>query len=142
MRTKAAFIVIVLLACGCKKNDVDIDQLNYNPYDADYVGEPLFEVESTFTDSYVDSQGATIPRFNVRTFARTDRLPQSAAYFIWTRSPGSATWSGPIDPDDLFGGNLILRYDNYVSGTTYCRECAIGTNSTPGGSTLVCATAP
>lgn len=141
MRTTATFFMIALLACGCKKNDVDIDQLNSNPYDADYVGLPLYEVDHTYTDSYVDNLGATIPRFNVVVFVRADRL-QNPNYFMWVRLPGSTTWYGPVDPDQVFGGTITLRQDNFTSGTTYCWECAVGTNNAPGGITTICATAP
>lgn len=142
MRTTAALFLFALLVCGCKKNDVDIDQLNSNPFDADYAGLPLFEVAQTYTDSYVNTLGATVPRFNVKGFARTDRIPANTAYFFWFRAAGETDWTGPINPAGLWAGEFTLRYDNYVSGTSYCTDCAIGTNNAPGGFTKLCATAP
>lgn len=142
MRFTGPLFIAALLLTGCKKDDVDIGQLNTNPFDTDYVGLPLFEVDHTFTDSYVNTLGATVPRFNVVGFARTDRIPANASYFIWFRTSGGTDWTGPVNPSQLFGGEFTLRYDNYVSGAIYCTDCAIGTNNAPGGLSTLCATAP
>lgn len=105
----ALFICFALLA-GCHKNDVDIAELNTNPFDRDHPGEsPLFTLEPIQTVAY--GQG-TLYKHTVVIHVYPERFPAATNYTI--SSNGSMGISG--QGDNTFLGTKYL----ITLGTEYC----------------------
>ena len=140
--TACLFLALAFLLAACHKDDVDVNDLNFNPFDPGYVGPAIVELDHSYTDTYTTPGGGTIFRFNVVVQVRTDRLDHDTEYSLWSRPFGSSTWYRIAHSTQVDGDEFTIRYDNYSSGAEYCADYAIGTLNAYGASAAVCATAP
>ena len=85
--TACLFLALAFLLAACHKDDVDVNDLNFNPFDPGYVGPAIVELDHSYTDTYTTPGGGTIFRFNVVVQVRTDRLDHDTEYSLWSRDP-------------------------------------------------------
>lgn len=142
MRTAAFLLIACSLALsGCRKDDVDVDALNYNAFDQDYDGPPIFELENVWIDSYVNSVGVTIPRLNADINLLRHRLTNANVSFTIRHRFQGLSWTNYVlstGSNETFSS----RRDGFTSGQTYCVELQIGTDQTYTDHGTICFTAP
>ncbi len=133
----AMFLALIL--GGCKRDDLNLDALTTNPFDADYNGPAIFSKVGERTVPYTLG-GITYHRLELDVRVNTGLLPAGAGYGVSYRAPGvSAAVVVPAAElvDDLFTLNIL----QVTSGQNYCAEVKLTNNGGSGGGNALCGTA-
>lgn len=127
-------LLVMVGITGCAKDELDVAELNTNPFDADYDGPAIFTVISTSTSTYT-VDGIEYQRLNLRVKVHTEYFPRATTYLVdQDGAPLIASSSMP-------GNELSVQFLNVDEGTTYCRDLYLYNGGVRGGGNSVCGTA-
>lgn len=120
-------LVTLLISCGllaCHRNDVDVQALNTNPFDADHPGDNgLFTVDSVWTYDPAGPYYAQCLKVTVH----EDRFPAPtphAVYVIETGSGDTLSVAGPL----VGLGEGVYRNLGVTLDNTYCYRIELRVN--------------
>jgi hypothetical protein len=93
-RILSLFVLALLVGLGsCKKDEIDLASLNTNPFDADYVGTPIFTfVSATTTSGVVNGVPVNILNVDVQVHTELQRerhVPRLVPGLRELRDPGA-----------------------------------------------------
>jgi len=138
MRSLLTLATLLLLLSGCYKDNVDLSELNTNPFDRDYSGPAVFEFEETFLQTV--NIGGTNVLYQVIVFRVKEELFLApASYSVQLRDlqnedpNASAT---PVSP-----GSSRYRYQRAPApGQQICLELRLANNQSGARAETICAT--
>lgn len=137
MRTTLHLLCSALLMvgiAGCTKDELDVAELNTNPFDADYEGPAIFTVVNTSTSAYT-IDGVEYLRLNVRVKVHTEYFPRATTYLV--DQDGAPLIASSSMPDN----ELNVQFLDVDPGETYCRDLYLYNGGVRGGGNPVCGTA-
>jgi hypothetical protein len=135
-------VVLLVALSGCRKDDVDIEQLTTNPFDADYNGAAMFEAIDTYLVTEDIPGSGTLTRQAIRFRVRIEQfLPEQSGrpfqVFVRDITAGGTFYLEPGVPgDDEF---TYLRYD-VSPGIPVCLELALANNFSAARPETICVT--
>ncbi|MBX2973847.1 MAG: hypothetical protein KF797_12150 [Flavobacteriales bacterium] len=132
-------LAVLVTSIGCRKDDLNVADLNTNPFDADYAGPAIFEKVAERTVPYeIDS--VIYQRLEVDVRVNTSGLPTSGGYGVRYRAQH---WSSGVNvpPADLADGLFTLSVLDVTPGLNYCVEVRLTNGGGAGGGNTLCATA-
>lgn len=138
MRSLLAFTILLTLLSGCYKDNVDVSELNTNPFDRDYEGPAVFEFEETFLQTV--NIGGTNILYQIIVFRVKEELFLSpASYSVQLRDlqneDPNAT-ATPVSP-----GSARFRYQRAPApGQQVCLELRLANNQSAARAETICAT--
>jgi hypothetical protein len=142
LRTTHLFVAALLLFVACRKDDVRIEDLTTNPFDADHGGPPLFEAVDTYIDTETIPGVGTIERqvirFRVRTESfRSDQIGQPYQVFVLDLNTGASGYVGQSG----VGEHVFTYLRNAVNiGTEVCLELRLANNFSVARPETICVT--
>jgi hypothetical protein len=135
-------LVLLVALSGCRKDDVDIDQLTTNPFDADYSGAAMFEVIDTYLATEDIPGTGMLTRQAVRFRVRSEQfLPEQSGrpYQVYVRDQGNGTTQF-LEPTEL-GSNVFIYFRFDISiGIPVCLELALANNFSTARPETICVT--
>lgn len=138
MRSLLAFAMLLVLLSGCYKDNVDVSELNTNPFDRDYAGPAVFEFQETFLQTV--NIGGTNVLYQVIVFRVKEELFLApASYSVQLRDlqneDPNAT-ATPVSP-----GSSLYRYQRAPApGQQICLELQLFNNQSGARAETICAT--
>jgi hypothetical protein len=127
MRLAFGALLAGAMAFGCKKDPVELFTLTTNPFDRDYTGPPVVEVDSI----YLVIEGEDTSQY-VSARVRVDLLPVAVDYVVEVEelSQGSLAQypNASLNPANV----LLHRTDSAEVGTNYCYEFTLRDPGTGG----------
>ena len=138
MRTLGIILCMALGTMGCEKNNIDTAELAHNPFDADYSGPALFEVEGATTSTWVDNDGIPHRQLLVRVRTRTTYFTHAASYHVECAPPTGGTVVLDPGPTNVFD---LPPLNDVVTGQTYEWQLNVKSGLGTGGGNTVQATA-
>lgn len=119
-------LLLLVVMPGCAKDELDVAELNTNPFDPDYAGPAIFTyIGATTTTTIVNGQ----PRLtlNIRVQVHTEYFARITTYYV-EQVDGGLTPSSSI-PNDV----LTIQIPNVDPGETYCRRLYLYNDGVRGG---------
>lgn len=130
-----AMATVVALA-ACKKDQIALDELTTNPFDADYDGAAIFTyVDDTTTIETVGGTPTRVLQVEVR--VHEELFGRPTTYQVQAGAPVDQL----ILSNQVEDGLLTLRILNTTPGQQYCTLLRLGNGGSFGASSTVCATA-
>lgn len=119
MKYSIYIFMCAMLLLGCFKDEVDIDSLNFNPYDPIYEGwyDTTF-VEPIFDSTLVIQVSPPDYRQTVRMRVRNDLFPAPIFYYAYYRALPDTAWLPLVVINNEFAH---LRFD-VTWGDEYCYD--------------------
>lgn len=139
---RTILLLAILLVTGCRKDDVRIEDLTTNPFDADHVGPPVFEAIDTYIDQEnipgVGTIERQVIRFRVLTSTfQADQVGQPYQVYVLDLNNGASTYLSQSAP----GAHTFLFERNEVSiGTEVCIELRLANNFSVARPETICVT--
>lgn len=134
-------LFVLLSLIGCYKDEVAEADLTTNPFDQDYIGEPILELTGDSTYRLFDNFGVPIDTvIEYRFRVRIDLFPVAVAYEPFGVQLNNGTqFTGPLQtPDD---DEAFVLHHHVVDGTNYCMDVSIKSQGTSTRSYRFCADA-
>jgi hypothetical protein len=136
MMRYAHILLGMLLLTSCYKDEVDIDALNYNPFDRDYEGPAMFEFVSTYQQA-VTIGGVPTVRQIIEFRVREDRFLEPAVYSVHVTEQGGLPQGEYLSPDPP-GTNIFKHITGVNPGATVCLELRLANNLSVAGAEVMC----
>jgi|JI10StandDraft_1071094.scaffolds.fasta_scaffold173088_2 hypothetical protein len=139
-RILSLFVLALLVGLGsCKKDEIDLASLNTNPFDADYVGTPIFTFVSATTTSGVVN-GVPVNILNVDVQVHTELFGRQTPYIVRTvnSNTGAETM---ITSGSMVDDRFTVRANGVQPGAVHCWNLQVGNANSFGGGNQVCGTA-
>lgn len=142
MKARSMFLfssALLVLLVACKKDEIDLDTLNSNPFDIAYTGPAIFSFVTERTLPYqVDSSNVGV-KLEVDVRVNTSTFPRPTSYTVQYTLPNGLRVNVPSADlqDDLFTMTLL----DVVAGTEYCFFPRLGNNGSYSVGNTVCGTA-
>ncbi len=136
-RIHIILLLLVPLVMGCYKDDLDVADLNNNPFDPEYVGPAVFELEGTYTQ-FVDLGEFTVLYQVIEVRVREDLFLSSAAYTVQLTDLQLGMVQNVV-PDPP-GSNIWKYYREPAPGQEICVELRLANNQSTAGATTFCVT--
>lgn len=136
------FLAAVLLVSGCRKDDVRIEDLTTNPFDADHTGPAVFEAIDTYIAQEdipgVGSVERQVIRFRVLTSTfQADQVGQPYQVLVLDLNTGASTYLSQTAP----GAHTFLYERNEVTiGIEVCIELRLANNFSVARPETICVT--
>jgi hypothetical protein len=112
MRKSAQHILVLIFAIlmfvGCSKGNLD-KELNYNPFDPEYVGESPFQFISAIPFTVVEA-GLPVQKIRVR-FSVNETLFTSEQAFYSVRISYDESWADFVSKSSFTSENGIFEYE-------------------------------
>ena len=139
MRRLLSIMLVVLVSGGCLKDDLDIAELNHNPFDPAYAGPAIFEVD-TVTTGYQTINGEVVRWVRVGIDIRTDRFLTTTTYSVRYKRTDADEWSDTFYmPGDPF---MLPTVSDVQSGQVYSWEIQLVNGPGHGAQNTVSVTVP
>ncbi len=127
-----------LLGTGCLKDDVDLAELNDNPFDPGYVGPNVFSFDTTFIEQVTGPPSFQRQVFQFKVISALFLAPQ--AYSVYVEDdllPPSDPYVHQLPP-----GSDVLRYYRleFQPGQESCLRLRLSNNLHHGRAETVCGT--
>lgn len=124
---------------GCKRDEINLDELTTNPFDADYAGAAIFEKVDERTVPYVLG-GVTHRRLELDVRVNTSLFPAGAGYGVSYRATGVSA-GVTVPASELEDGQFTLNILDVTTGQNYCAEVRLTNGGGSGGGNVLCGTA-
>lgn len=129
----------VLLLSGCYKDDINLDELNNNPFDRDYEGPAMFELIGTYVE-LVTISGSTVQQQVIEFRVREENFLSPASYSVHLKDPALGT-SHLLQPDPPLSDHFkYYRLAAVAEGQEICLELRLSNNQSTAGMEVICAT--
>ncbi len=139
MKKILALVLCSILLAGCYKDDIDIEKLNNNPFDRDYVGPPVFELIGTYVEEVTQNETTTLQQ--VIEFRVKEELflsPSSYSVYVLDQAINDRLVVQPDPPlSDRF---KYYRIAAPAFGQEVCIEVSLWNDQSVAGSETICAT--
>ncbi|HEY0978983.1 MAG TPA: hypothetical protein VGE21_16045 [Flavobacteriales bacterium] len=136
MRKLLPFLLLSVLGLlSCAKDDLEVADLNNNPFDPAYVGENLFELVSADV-AYESVNGVTQSFFRVEVRCRTDRFLSPTPFNVRYKRSNTEVW-GPFQYNAT---TTIIKQYGYAVGQEFCWDFQLGNGGGIGAGNRICAT--
>lgn len=130
-------MALIPLLCGCYKDELDVEKLNNNPFDREYVGPPVFAFDTTYTE--VINGDLTRQVFQFRVASGLFLEPQSYSVFVQDQGAGVSE----IVPQFPAGSDLLTYYRTPAGpGQEVCLQLSLSNNYHHGRAETICGTLP
>lgn len=138
MKALITLIALLLLISGCYKDSLDVAKLNNNPFDRDYVGEAIFEYDTTFLQT-VNIGGSNVVYQVIEFRVREELFLAPAAYTVKVRDLQSGNPNATATP--IAPGSDKYRYQRApAAGQEVCLELRLSNNENAASAEVICAT--
>lgn len=139
---RTILLLAILLVTGCRKDDVRIEDLTTNPFDADHAGPPVFEAIDTYIDQEnipgVGTIERQVIRFRVLTSTfQADQVGQPYQVYVLDLNNGASTYLS----QSASGAHTFMFERTEVSiGTEVCLELRLSNNFSAARPETICVT--
>jgi hypothetical protein len=97
MRSLVNIAACALLLISCGKDEVDVSKLNNNPFDPEYVGEPVIVLVGTYTENIM-LEGQNVLHQVIEVRVREDLFLSPASYQVQVKRNGQVHLLNPEPP--------------------------------------------
>lgn len=139
MRNLLLLALVSTTLLGCKKEEIKVDTLTSNPFDADYQGPDIFSLVSA-TTVVVIVEGTPTNRLAVTVRVNVDLFPRDTPFQVRVRPlpDGTATI---LQGTTATAGGMTFSRTGVEPGQQYCWDLQLGNADSFGGGNSICATA-
>ncbi len=132
-----AFVLCTITLSSCYKDEIDLESLNTNPFDKDYVGPSVFEIAGAY-DQVLVINGVNVASHVIEIRVKEELFLSPASYSVKVLEQG-ATTSQFLNPDPP-GSNIFKFVRAPEPGAYVCLELNLANNLNSSRTDVLCIT--
>ena len=136
--TRSLLLALLPLLMGCYKDDIDVASLTTNPFDRDYKGSPVFEMEGTSVQvTFIPGVG-NVPRQVVDFRVRNELFLSDVTYSVLLKDLGTGSTAELLQ---AAAGDHRFTYtrDTIIQQEPACLELRLSNNFSAAKAEVICA---